>query len=58
MARRRAEPADDLPEELSLPGFLRQLTTFRVHAGSPAQRAATLWRFARLFTSELRDVYG
>jgi cholesterol oxidase len=38
-------------------GFLHQLTTFRVHTGSPAQRTATLWRFARLFTSQLHDVY-
>lgn len=43
---------------LSPLGFLNQLTTFRVHTGSPAQRTATLWRFARMFTSRLRDVYG
>jgi hypothetical protein len=43
---------------LSPLGFLHQLTTFRVHTGSPAQRTATLWRFARMFTSRLRDVYG
>jgi len=36
---------------------LHQLTTFRVHTGSPAQRTATLWRFARMFTSQLGDVY-
>ncbi len=42
---------------LSPLGFLHQLTTFRVHTGSPAQRTATLWRFARMFTSQLGDVY-
>jgi hypothetical protein len=29
---------------LSLLGFLRQLTTFYVHAGPPAQPPAALWR--------------
>ena len=43
---------------LSLLGFLHQLTTFRAHTGSPAQRTATLWRFTRMFTSRLGDVYG
>jgi hypothetical protein len=27
-------------------------------ACSPTKRAATLWRFARPFTSQLRDIYG
>jgi hypothetical protein len=34
------------------------VTAFCIRTGSPAQRTAMLWRFARLFTSQLRDVYG
>jgi predicted acylesterase/phospholipase RssA len=43
---------------LSVPGFLKELTTFRVAGSSPAARAAGLARFGALFLGKLWDVYA
>jgi hypothetical protein len=43
---------------LSVAGFLRELTTFRVEGSTPAARAAGLARFAALFLGKLWDVYA
>lgn len=37
--------------------FARQLTTFRVHGGSAAERLAALGAFGRLFMGKLWDLY-
>jgi cholesterol oxidase len=42
---------------LSMAGFLRQLTTVRVDAGSVAARLAGLGSFARLFLGDLWNLY-
>jgi len=42
---------------LSVPGFLRQLSTVRVHAGSAAGGLAGLESFARLFLGDLWNLY-
>ncbi|WP_437287877.1 patatin-like phospholipase family protein [Sorangium sp. So ce406] len=38
--------------------FMRQLTTFRAHGGTAADRREALLRFGRLFLGKLWDVYG
>jgi predicted acylesterase/phospholipase RssA len=43
---------------LSLPDFMRQLTTFKVDAPTAAERLAALTRFGRLFLGKLWDVYA
>jgi len=43
---------------ISLPGFLKQLTTFRVEGPSVADRSAALARFGKLFLGRLWDVYA
>jgi predicted acylesterase/phospholipase RssA len=43
---------------ITLPAFLRQLTTFRVSGSSIADRAAALARFGVLFAGKLWDVYA
>jgi hypothetical protein len=43
---------------LSVPGFLKELTTFRVEGSSPVARAAGLGRFGVLFLGKLWDVYA
>jgi hypothetical protein len=42
---------------LSMAGFLRQLTTIRIHAGSAAARLTGLERFARLFLGDLWNLH-
>ncbi|MGW1682775.1 patatin-like phospholipase family protein [Saccharopolyspora sp. NPDC002376] len=43
---------------LTVPDFLRELTTFRVTGSSAVARARDLARFGRLFVGKLWDVYG
>lgn len=43
---------------ISLPGFLRQLTTFEAEGGTLADRAEALRRFGQLFLGKLWDVYA
>jgi predicted acylesterase/phospholipase RssA len=43
---------------LSLPGFLRQLTTFRAAAPTAGQRLAALATFGGFFADQLWQVYG
>jgi predicted acylesterase/phospholipase RssA len=43
---------------LTIPDFLRELTTFRVTGSSAVARARDLARFGRLFVAKLWDVYG
>lgn len=43
---------------ITVPAFLRQLTTFHTTGSSPAARAAGLARFGALFLGKLWDVYG
>ncbi len=43
---------------LTLPDFLRELTTFRVDAPTAATRLEALTRFGRLFIGKLWDVYA
>ena len=55
------EPAETVASgilRLGLPGFLRQLTTFRATGDSPAARAAAVGRFDALFLGGLWQVYG
>ena len=43
---------------LTVPDFLRELTTFRLSGSSAMDRATGLARFGRLFAGKLWDVYG
>ncbi|MCG8468958.1 MAG: patatin-like phospholipase family protein [Gemmatimonadetes bacterium] len=43
---------------ISLPDFMRQLTTFRVEAEGAGERLAAMARFGRLFLGNLWDVYA
>ena len=55
------EPAETVASgilRLGLPGFLRQLTTFRATGGSSAARASAVGRFDALFLGGLWQVYG
>ncbi|QIN77435.1 hypothetical protein GBA65_01720 [Rubrobacter marinus] len=55
------EPAETVASgilRLRVPGFLRQLATFRAGGDSPAARAAAIGRFDALFLGGLWQVYG
>jgi hypothetical protein len=55
------EPAETVASgilRLRLPGFLRQLATFRASGNSPVARAAAVGRFDALFLGGLWQVYG
>ncbi len=55
------EPAETVASgilRLRLPGFLRQLATFRASGNSPVTRAAAVGRFDALFLGGLWQVYG
>jgi predicted acylesterase/phospholipase RssA len=66
LLRGHLAPVDDEDAEavatgvlrLSVPAFLRELTTFRLSGASPAARARAMAQFGTLFLGNLWDVYA